>query len=72
MIPFILCFDRGLHIIKSFIYAIHQCINGNGQTFQYLYARQPSKTVEKLNESILRFVFNDFKNSYGKLLQEVN
>ena len=33
---------------------------------------QPSKTVEKLNESILRFVFNDFKNSYGKLLQEVN
>ena len=24
------------------------------------------------NESILRFVFNDFKNSYEKLLQEIN
>ena len=33
---------------------------------------QPSKTVEKLNESILRFVFNDFKNPYGKSLQEIN
>ena len=28
--------------------------------------------IEKLNESILRFVFNDFKNSYEKLLQEIN
>ena len=27
--------------------------------------------IEKLNESILRFVFNDFKNSYEKLLQEI-
>ena len=24
------------------------------------------------NESILRFVFNDFKNSYEKLLKEIN
>ena len=28
--------------------------------------------IEKLNESILRFVFNDFNNSYEKLLQEIN
>ena len=27
--------------------------------------------IEKLNESILRFVFNDFKNSYEKLSQEI-
>ena len=27
---------------------------------------------EKLNESIHRFVFNDFNNSYEKLLQEIN
>lgn len=27
MIPFILCFDRGLHIIVSFIQAMHQFIN---------------------------------------------
>ena len=28
--------------------------------------------IEKLNESILRFVFNDFNDSYEKLLQEIN
>ena len=28
--------------------------------------------IEKLNESILRFVFNDFNSSYEKLLQEIN
>ena len=28
--------------------------------------------IEKLNESILRFVYNDFHNSYEKLLQEIN
>ena len=28
--------------------------------------------IEKLIESILRFVFNDFNNSYEKLLQEIN
>lgn len=28
--------------------------------------------IEKLNESILPFVFNDFNNSYEKLLQEIN
>ena len=28
--------------------------------------------IEKLNKSILRFVFNDFNNSYEKLLQEIN
>ena len=28
--------------------------------------------IERLNESILRFVFNDFNNSYEKLLQEIN
>ena len=27
--------------------------------------------IEKLNESILRFVFNDFNNSYEKLLEEI-
>ena len=28
--------------------------------------------IDKLNESILHFVFNDFNNSYEKLLQEIN
>ena len=28
--------------------------------------------IDKLSESILRFVFNDFNNSYEKLLQEIN
>ena len=28
--------------------------------------------IDRLNESILRFVFNDFNNSYEKLLQEIN
>ena len=28
--------------------------------------------IEKLNESIHRFVFNNFNNSYEKLLQEIN
>ena len=28
--------------------------------------------IEKLNESILRFVLNDFTSSYEKLLQEIN
>ena len=28
--------------------------------------------IEKLNESILRFVYNDFNNSYEKLSQEIN
>ena len=28
--------------------------------------------IEKLNESILRFVYNDFNNSYEKLFQKVN
>ena len=28
--------------------------------------------IEKLNESILRFVYSDFNNSYEKLLQEIN
>ena len=33
--------------------------------------RNADKT-EKLNEPILRFVFNDFKSSYDKLLQEIH
>ena len=28
--------------------------------------------IDKLSESILRFVFNEFNNSYEKLLQEIN
>ena len=28
--------------------------------------------IDKLSESILRFVFNDFNNSYEKLLQKIN
>ena len=28
--------------------------------------------IEKLNASIVRFVFNDFNNSYEKLSQEIN
>ena len=34
--------------------------------------KRSADIIEKLNESILRFVFNDFKNSYEKLLQEIN
>ena len=34
--------------------------------------KQNADIIEKLNESILRFVFNDFNNSYGKLLQEIS
>lgn len=31
-----------------------------------------SGKLERLNESILRFVFNDFNNSYDRLLEEIN
>ena len=34
--------------------------------------KQNADIIETLNESILRFVFNDFNNSYEKLLQEIN
>ena len=34
--------------------------------------KRNANVIENLNESILRFVFNDFNNSYEKLLQEIN
>ena len=34
--------------------------------------KRSADIIEKLNESIHRFVFNDFNDSYEKLLQEIN
>ena len=34
--------------------------------------KQNADVIENLNQSILCFVFNDFNNSYEKLLQEIN
>ena len=41
-------------------------------TVWFHYGKRNADIIEKLNESILRFVFNDFNNSYEKLLQEIN
>ena len=35
-------------------------------------ASKNADVIENLNQSILCFVFNDFNNSYEKLLQEIN
>ena len=34
--------------------------------------KRNADVIENLNQSILCFVFNDFNNSYEKLLQEIN
>ena len=41
-------------------------------TIWFHCGKRNADIIEKLNESILRFVFNDFNNSYEKLLQEIN
>ena len=41
-------------------------------TVWFHYGKRNADIIEKLNGSILRFVFNDFNNSYEKLLQEIN
>ena len=41
-------------------------------TVWFQCGKRNADIIEKLNESILRFVFNDFNNLYGKLLQEIN
>ena len=34
--------------------------------------KRNADVIKNLNQSVLRFVFNDFNNSYEKLLQEIN
>ena len=41
-------------------------------TVWFHFCKRNADIIEKRNESILRFVFNDFKNSYETLLQEIN
>ena len=41
-------------------------------TVWFHFGKQSADIIEKLNESIPHFVFNDLNNWYEKLLQEVN
>ena len=41
-------------------------------TLWFHCGKRSADIIEKLNESIHRFVFNDLINSYEKLLQEIN